>query len=168
MRKGSIGFVCFLLIASILSSSCATILGGGKTTICVYDGIPANANVYVDGNYVGTAPCSFKIHKTMKNAQHKIDIKAQGYETQTVTTNRKFSAGFFILDICTGVLWLVIDFATGNFYKQKPKKIHYNLMPLGNTAVVQTEPVATSAEKCIVETSKGDFELKKQSALMKE
>lgn len=144
MRKGIIGFVCFLLIASILFSSCATLLSGGKTKIRVYNGTPANANVYVDGNYVGTAPCKFKIHKTMKNAQHNIDIKAQGYETQTVTTNRKFSAGFFILDICTGVLWLVIDLATGNLYKQKPKKIHYNLMPLGNTSVFQTEPATTN------------------------
>ena len=142
-----------MLIASILFSSCATILSGGKTKIRVYDGTPANANVYVDGNYVGTAPCNFKIHKTMKNAQHTIDIKAQGYETQTVTTNRKFSAGFFILDICTGVLWLVIDFATGNLYKQKPKKIHYNLMPVGNAAAVQTEPAATSASVNVAKPS---------------
>ena len=97
--KVIVRFVCFLLIASILFSSCATILSGGKTKIRVYDGMPPNAQVYVDGNYVGTAPCKFKVHKTMKNAQHKIDIKATGYETQTVTTNRKFSAGFFILDI---------------------------------------------------------------------
>ena len=153
MKKGFIGFVCFLLIASILFSSCATILSGGKTKVRVYDGTPANANVYVDGNYVGTAPCKFKIHKTMKNAQHTIDIKAQGYETQTVTTNRKFSAGFFILDICTGVLWLVIDLATGNLYKQRPKKIHYNLMPLGNTSVIQTEPAATSASVNVAKPS---------------
>ena len=144
MRKRFICLVCFLLIASILFSSCATILSGGKTKIRVYDGTPANANVYVDGNYVGTAPCNFKIHKTMKNAQHTIDIKAQGYETQTVTTNRKFSAGFFVLDIFTGVIWTVIDFATGNLYKQKPRKIHYNLMPLGNTSMVQTEPAANA------------------------
>lgn len=149
MRKGFIGFVCFLLIASILFSSCATILSGGKTKIRVYDGMPPNAQVYVDGNYVGTAPCKFKVHKTMKNAQHKIDIKATGYETQTVTTNRKFSAGFFILDIFTGIIWTVIDFATGNLYKQRPKKIHYNLMPIGNTSMVQTESATPNAVSVI-------------------
>ena len=137
--KVIIKFVCFLLIINILFSSCATILSGGKTKIRVCDGMPPNAQVYVDGNYIGTAPCKLKIYKTMKNAQHKIDIKATGYETQTVTTNRKFSAGFFILDIFTGVIWLVVDFATGNLYKQKPKKIHYNLMPVGNSAMVQMD-----------------------------
>ncbi|MBQ1719687.1 MAG: PEGA domain-containing protein [Bacteroidales bacterium] len=166
MRKGFIGFVCFLLIASILFSSCATILSGGKTKIRVYDGTPANANVYVDGNYVGTAPCKFKIHKTMKNAQHTIDIKAQGYETQTVTTNRKFSAGFFVLDIFTGVLWLVVDFATGNLYKQNPKKIHYNLMPIGNTSMVQTESATVNTNVNVVKPVEKTAEPTKQTKVV--
>lgn len=166
MRKGFIGFVCFLLIASILFSSCATILSGGKTKIRVYDGMPPNAQVYVDGNYVGTAPCKFKVHKTMKNAQHKIDIKATGYETQTVTTNRKFSAGFFILDIFTGVIWTVIDFATGNLYKQRPKKIHYNLMPIGNTSMVQTESATVNTNVNVVKPVEKTAEPIKQTKVV--
>ena len=166
MRKGFIGFVSFLLIASILFSSCATILSGGKTKIHVYDGMPPNAQVYVDGNYVGTAPCKFKVHKTMKNAQHKIDIKATGYETQTVTTNRKFSAGFFILDIFTGVIWTVIDFATGNLYKQRPKKIHYNLMPIGNTSMVQTESATVNTNVNVVKPVEKTAEPTKQTKVV--
>lgn len=155
-----------MLIASILFSSCATILSGGKTKIRVYDGMPPNAQVYVDGNYVGTAPCKFKIHKTMKNAQHKIDIKATGYETQTVTTNRKFSAGFFILDIFTGVIWTVIDFATGNLYKQRPKKIHYNLMPIGNTSMVQTESATVNTNVNVVKPVEKTAEPTKQTKVV--
>lgn len=164
--KVIVRFVSFLLIASILFSSCATILSGGKTKIRVYDGMPPNAQVYVDGNYVGTAPCKFKVHKTMKNAQHKIDIKATGYETQTVTTNRKFSAGFFVLDIFTGVLWLVVDFATGNLYKQKPKKIHYNLMPIGNTSMVQTESATVNTNVNVVKPVEKTAEPTKQTKVV--
>lgn len=164
--KVIVKFVCFLLIASILFSSCATILSGGKTKIRVYDGMPPNAQVYVDGNYVGTAPCKFKVHKTMKNAQHKIDIKATGYETQTVTTNRKFSAGFFILDIFTGVIWTVIDFATGNLYKQRPKKIHYNLMPIGNTSMVQTESATVNTNVNVVKPVEKTAEPTKQTKVV--
>ena len=116
------------LITAIAFSSCATIFNGSKTKIHVKDGIPSNANVYVDGNYIGTAPCKAKIPKTIKNAQHTIEIKAEGYETQTITTNRKLSVGYLVLDICTGIVWTAIDFATGNIYLQKPKKIKYNLM----------------------------------------
>ena len=108
-------------------SSCATIFNGAKTKIHIKDGTPPNANVYVDGNYKGTAPCKVKISKTIANAQHTIDIKADGYETQTITTNRKLSAGYLVLDIITGVVWTAIDFATGNIYLQKPNKIEYNL-----------------------------------------
>lgn len=161
--KVIVRFVSFLLIASILFSSCATILSGGKTKIRVYDGTPPNANVYVDGNYVGTAPCKFKIHKTMKNAQHHIDIKAQGYETQTVTTNRKFSAGFFILDICTGVIWTVIDFATGNLYKQKPRKIHYNLMPNGTSAMIPSESPAVNTSANVSKQKETSTQTKTES-----
>lgn len=164
--KVIVRFVSFLLIASILFSSCATILSGGKTKIRVYDGMPPNAQVYVDGNYVGTAPCKFKVHKTMKNAQHKIDIKATGYETQTVTTNRKFSAGFFILDIFTGVIWTVIDFATGNLYKQRPKKIHYNLMPIGNTSMVQTESATVNTNVNVVKPVEKTAEPTKQTKVV--
>ncbi|MBR5984738.1 MAG: PEGA domain-containing protein [Bacteroidales bacterium] len=145
--------VIFLLISIMFFSSCATILSGGKTKIRVYDGTPPNANVYVDGNYVGMAPCKFKIHKTMKNAQHHIDIKATGYKTQTVTTNRKFSAGFFILDICTGVIWTVIDFATGNLYKQKPRKIHYMLMPLNPSETRNIEVTTVNNNNMVNENS---------------
>lgn len=164
--KVIVRFVSFLLIASILFSSCATILSGGKTKIRVYDGMPPNAHVYVDGNYVGTAPCKFKVHKTMKNAQHKIDIKATGYETQTVTTNRKFSAGFFVLDIFTGVIWTVIDFATGNLYKQRPKKIHYNLMPIGNTSMVQTESATVNTNVNVVKPVEKTAEPTKQTKVV--
>lgn len=138
MKRFIIVLQCIITICAF--SSCATILSGGKTKVRVCDGTPSKAQVYLDGNYKGTAPCTFKIPKTMKNSQHKIDIKAIGYETQTVTTNRKFSAGYFLLDICTGVLWTVVDFATGNLYKQRPRKIHYNLMPNnGSSATIQTD-----------------------------
>ena len=98
--------------------------------------------------------------------QLAIDIKAQGYETQTVTTNRKFSAGFFILDIFTGVLWLVVDFATGNLYKQKPKKIHYNLMPIGNTSMVQTESATVNTNVNVVKPVEKTAEPTKQTKVV--
>jgi hypothetical protein len=139
MKNFVIRFVAIILVASILFSGCATILGGAKTKIRVKEGFPPNADVYLDGNYMGTAPCKLKVHKTMKNAQHHIDIKAQGYETQTVTTNRKFSAGFFLLDICTGVVWTIFDFATGNIYRQTPRKIHYKLVPKDEMAPAEKQ-----------------------------
>jgi len=130
MVKVKMKRVIIILLSILVAgafSSCATIFNGSKTKIHVENGTPPNAKVYVDGNYVGTAPCKTKIPKTIKDAQHVIDIKADGYETATVTTNRKLSVGYLVLDIFTGIIWTAVDFATGNIYLQKPKKIEYNL-----------------------------------------
>lgn len=49
----------------------------------VYVDAPEGAEVYLDGNYVGIAPCSFK-----KNAgSHVITLRCTGYETRSYTVS---------------------------------------------------------------------------------
>ena len=42
---------------------------------------PAGAEIYVDGNYVGISPCSFR--KT--SGSHVITLRKTGYETRSYT-----------------------------------------------------------------------------------
>lgn len=129
-------FIIFMhvIASSILLSSCASILGGSRDVSRVHNGTPANAKVYYNGNYVGNAPLNVKVPKNARQGNSKIEIRADGYETATINLTRKVSVGFTILDICTGGIWLAIDFATGNIYKPRPNKIIYDLTPLsGNT-----------------------------------
>jgi predicted small secreted protein len=119
-----------VVAVSLLLPSCATILGGSKDASRVHNGTPPNAKVYYNGNYVGDAPTNVKVNKQCKKGQCYFEIKADGYETQKIEITRKISVGYTILDICTGVIWLGIDFATGNIYKPRPNKISYNLTPI--------------------------------------
>ena len=130
MKKQVTLFLATVVAASLLLQGCATILGGSKDVSRVHNGTPPGAKVYYNGNYVGDTPTNVKVPKSAKQGNSKIEIKADGYETSTVNMTRKVSVGFTILDICTGVIWLGIDFATGNIYKPRPNKIIYNLTPI--------------------------------------
>jgi hypothetical protein len=47
----------------------------------VYIDAPEGAEVYLDGNYVGISPCSFK----KSSGSHVITLRKSGYETRSYT-----------------------------------------------------------------------------------
>jgi len=61
----------------------ATATPAGTTTgyYRVYVDAPDGVEVYVDGNYVGTTPCSFK----KEEGSHSIILRKDGYETRSYT-----------------------------------------------------------------------------------
>jgi len=61
----------------------------------VYVDAPENVEVYLDGNYVGISPCSFR----KEAGEHVITLRKTGYETRSYTVqvdeeNRDFSYSF--------------------------------------------------------------------------
>ena len=130
MKKSILLLLATVVVISLLLQGCATILGGSKDASRVNNGTPPGAKVYYNGNYIGEAPTNVKVPKNAKPGNSKIEIKADGYETTTINMTRKISVGYTILDILTGVIWLGIDFATGNIYKPRPNKMSYNLTPI--------------------------------------
>ncbi len=130
MKKQVILLLASVVAISLLLPGCATILGGSKDASYVRNGNPPNADVYYNGSYVGKAPTKVKIPKSAKQGNSTVEVKAEGYETSTINMTRKVSVGYTVLDILTGVVWLGIDFATGNIYKPRPNKIDYNLSPI--------------------------------------
>lgn len=62
-----------------VSDNDVTTTSGGKITIDA----PVRVEVYVDGSYVGIAPCSFQ--KTV--GVHVITLRQEGYETRSYTIN---------------------------------------------------------------------------------
>jgi len=114
-------------MAVILLPSCATILGGSKSSSHVKQGTPPNARVFYNGEFIGEAPTNIKVQKNAKQGNSYVEVKADGYETSKISMTRKASVGFIILDICFGIIPLGIDFVTGNIYKPRPNKIDYYL-----------------------------------------
>ena len=116
-----------MLIGSITLQGCATILGGSRDTTRVKQGTPENARVYLNGEYIDEAPTNVRVQKNAKQGNSYIEIKADGYETSKIIMTRKVSVGYLLADIFTGVIWLAIDFSTGNIYKPRPNRIDYYL-----------------------------------------
>ena len=125
--------IASLLVFIMMSSSCATILGGSKKGIKV-TGEPANAKVYYNGDFIGNVPVKVKVPKNAKQGNSTITIEAENYQTSSVQLSRKWSFGYTVLDIMTGVVPLIIDVATQNIYQPKPARIKYNLTL--NTGIV--------------------------------
>ena len=69
--------------SSASTSSTATSATSDTTTTYyrVHIDAPENVEVYLDGNYVGISPCSFK--KT--SGSHVITLRKSGYETRSYT-----------------------------------------------------------------------------------
>jgi len=117
-----------LLSASVMLSSCATILGGAKKGVRV-KGEPKNAQVYYNGSFVGNSPVTVQVPKSAKKGNSKVTVKADNYNPTEISLTRSWSIGYTILDIAFGLWPLVIDGLTGNIYQPKPGKIVFLLEP---------------------------------------
>ncbi len=126
-------YISFLFVVMLAFSSCATLLGGSKKGVRV-SGVQAQAKVYYNGSYIGDAPVNVKVPKSAKQGNSKITVKADNYKPTDIQLTRKWSLGYTVLDICTGVLPLVVDAATGNIYQPKPGHVKFDLEPVDNIA----------------------------------
>ncbi len=67
------------------SSSNGNNTASGSDAVTTYDKVyidsPENVEVYLNGNYVGIAPCSFR----KEEGTHVITLRAEGYETKSYT-----------------------------------------------------------------------------------
>lgn len=118
------GAICLLL------SSCATVFSGTKAKIQVLEGIPPKAEVYMNNNFVGQTPLNFTIPKKAFGKEVQIEIRAEGYRPVTINIDKKAQAGFIVLDVLSGLVWLVVDIADGALYKPVNDKIQYKLEKL--------------------------------------
>lgn len=105
-------FVLLLLVVSLIFTSCATIFKGSTDDVS-FSSDPTGAKVYVNGILLGTTP--FQLELISKNS-YVIEFKKDGYETKTVVLNNSVGAGWIVLDVLGGLIPVIIDAATGNWY----------------------------------------------------
>lgn len=74
---------------------------------------PSGAKVYVNGTLLGTTPVQLELKS--KNS-YTIEFKKEGYETRIVLLNNSVGAGWIVLDVLGGLIPIIIDAATGNWY----------------------------------------------------
>ena len=105
-------FACLMAITIFLFNGCATIFHGSTDKID-FSSSPSGAKVYVNGQYMGTAPLQLKL---VSKHSYTIEFRKEGYESKTVLITNSVGAGWIVLDVLFGLVPVIVDAATGNWY----------------------------------------------------
>lgn len=109
-RTSRISLIVFLLVSL---SACATLFNA-KTSPVQMNSNPTGADVWLDGNRMGTTPISIDL--SIKS-EHSLTFRMEGRDEITCLVNRKVGAGWVILDVLGGLVPVIIDAATGSWYE---------------------------------------------------
>lgn len=122
----------FLLASTPVLSSCAAVLGS-KTAEVTTVSDPPGAEVYLDGNRLGTTPVIVRLpHKPSST----LVFKRSGYRDATCFLQSSTQAGWVILDVLFGLVPIVIDAATGDWKQISNKNCTVTLPPEGAVPTV--------------------------------
>jgi len=109
----SIGkYVCLFAIVVFVSNGCATLFHG-STDKLEFSSDPAGAKVYVNGQLMGNTPLQLNL---ASKHTYTIEFRKEGYENRTVLVNASVGAGWIVLDVLGGLVPVIIDAATGDWY----------------------------------------------------
>ena len=105
-------FIILIFMLMIFLSNCATIFKG-TTTDVNFKSDPTGAEVYVNGQKMGTTPVELKLES--KNT-YNIEFKKEGYESKIYNITNHVGPNWVILDVLCGLVPVVVDAATGSWY----------------------------------------------------
>ncbi|MBI4811014.1 MAG: PEGA domain-containing protein [Ignavibacteriales bacterium] len=106
-------FAVPIIVACLLyCAGCATIFKGSSEKVDISSD-PFGAKVYVNGNLMGKTPLQLKLQSSKT---YYIEFAKDGYENKTVLITNSVGAGWIILDVIFGLVPIVVDAATGNWY----------------------------------------------------
>jgi PEGA domain/PDZ domain len=98
---------------ALLIYGCATILKGGIDQVDV-SSEPNGAKVYINGHMLGRTPVTLKL---AAQKTYYIEFEKDGYERRTYVLTSSVGAGWIVLDVLFGLVPVVVDAATGNWYE---------------------------------------------------
>ena len=118
MVRPSIGIIA--IAAAIGLSGCASLFNN-KTPPVDFTSRPAGAEVYVNRNYVGTTPVEVELSI---RKEHTVVFRRQGYADKTYFVSRSVGIGWVILDIIGGVIPVIVDAVTGDWFMLDTDNVH--------------------------------------------
>jgi hypothetical protein len=94
-------------------AGCGALFNGGPQMV-QFASQPTGAAVWVDGTPRGQTPIALGLSKS---ENHVVVFKLDGYNDFGATLNKHVSGGLVVLDVLGGIVPVVIDAATGSWYK---------------------------------------------------
>jgi hypothetical protein len=116
--------------AGLLTSGCASVLGSKQKEFDLQS-TPQGAEVFLDGNRLGTTPVKVKLSNTQA---HTFVFKKDGFKDATCQLAKGTDAGWVVLDVVMGLVPVIIDAATNSWSQTK-----------GNSCTGAMEPVEAPA-----------------------
>jgi hypothetical protein len=107
-------------------TGCAAVLGSKQKSFDLHS-TPQGADVFLDGNRLGTTPVKVKLSN---QSEHTFVFKKEGYKDATCTLSKGTGAGWVIFDVLTGLVPIVIDAATNSWSQTKGSSCSGALEPL--------------------------------------
>jgi hypothetical protein len=120
----SLGAVA-LLTTALISSGCATIFSAGPDQVPINTN-PQGATVFVDNVPVGQTPLLVSLDRTRNSGVLRIELP--GYAPVMIMRSKSIN-GWFWVNLCVGILGIVIDLATGNYQGFDDTPIAIGLTP---------------------------------------
>ena len=111
----------------VLLQSCATIFGGKHNTLVFVNEQNIEAEVFVDDTLIGEASGKLFIPKRVIQHGSTLEIRAEGYRSEEYLILLKPHAGYILADFAVATIPLIIDFATGDILRPKPRKFDVSL-----------------------------------------
>ena len=143
----AIPFICLLAVFAFLPYGCATLFHGSTDKMDLSSD-PSGAKVFVNGHLMGNTP--IQLNLTSKHT-YTIEFRKDGFENRTVVVNASVGGGWVILDILGGLLPVIIDAATGDWYSLDQDHVNAALEKQQGGGAVET-PSPSSEESKEAET----------------
>jgi hypothetical protein len=105
-------YFCLLTILVFAINGCATIFHGSSDKVS-FSSDPTGAKIFVNGQLMGTAPLELKLQS---KHTYNIEFRKEGYENKTVILTNSVGAGWIVLDVVFGLIPVIVDAATGDWY----------------------------------------------------
>jgi len=112
-----------VLIATTFIVGCGALFNSGPQMV-QFTSSPDGADVWVNGTPRGKTPLSLGL---AKNQSYTVLFKLDGHSDFGAELNKQISAGLVVLDVLGGLVPIVIDAATGSWYKLSANTLHGSL-----------------------------------------
>ena len=101
-------------VASIAMMSCATLFSPKKNPQVLIQTNPVDAEVYINGEFSGNTPL---VQKLSHKETYSISVEKEGYRPQRRFIRPRLGVGWIILDILGGLIPIIVDVATGDWFE---------------------------------------------------
>ena len=108
-----------LVLVSIGATGCASVFDADNDSVITVESNPPGAEVFLSGVSRGKTPAQFSVSD---DGLYDLKITYEG-ESRSIAMTRSIGPKWIILDVIFGLIPVVVDAITGNWYEVQPQEI---------------------------------------------